>query len=89
MDRDAERRQVQRLEAMLDMFEEDRGRSAASMEELRDWMGAQYVDRLQLRMDRRLTIIADAHRLGPGEENSHLSASATAPRCSSLVIRAT
>ena len=42
---DDKRRQTLRLEAMLDMFEEDRGRSAASMEELRDWMGAQYVDR--------------------------------------------
>jgi hypothetical protein len=71
--RNEARRQALRLEAMLDMFEEDRGRSAASMEELRDWMGAQYVDRLQLRMDRRLNIIAQAHRLAPGEEHSHLA----------------
>jgi hypothetical protein len=71
--RDEERRQALRLEAMLDMFEEDRGRSAASMEELRDWMGAQYVDRLQLRMDRRLNILAHAHRLAPGEEHSHFT----------------
>ena len=70
---DEERRQTLRLEAMLDMFEEDRGRSAASMEELRDWMGAQYVDRLQLRMDRRLKVIARAHRLAPGEQHSHLA----------------
>ena len=69
----AERRQALRLEAMLDMFEEDRGRSAASMEELRDWMGVQYVDRLQFRMDRRLNIIAQAHRLAPREEHSHLA----------------
>ena len=55
------------------MFEEDHGRSAASMEELRDWMGAQYVDRLQFRMDRRLNIIAHAHPLAPGEEHSHLA----------------
>jgi hypothetical protein len=71
--RDAERRQALRLEAMLDMFEEDRGRSAASMEELRDWMGAQYLDRLQLRIDWRLKIIVHAHRLAPGEERSHLA----------------
>jgi hypothetical protein len=70
--RDEERRTL-RLEAMLDMFEEDRGRSAASMEELRDWMGAQYLDRLQLRMDQRLNIIAQAHRADPGEEHSHLA----------------
>jgi hypothetical protein len=70
---DDKRRQTLRLEAMLDMFEEDRGRSAASMEELRDWMGAQYLDRLQLRMDQRLNIIAHAHRVAPGEEHSHLA----------------
>ena len=40
MSGDAECRQALRLEAMLDMFEEDCGRPAASMEELRDWMGA-------------------------------------------------
>ena len=73
MSEDDKRRQTLRLEAMLDMFEEDRGRSAASMEELRDWMGAQYVDRLQLRMDRRLNIIVHAHRLARGEEHSHLA----------------
>jgi hypothetical protein len=71
--RDEERRQFLRLEVMLDMFEEDRGRSAASMEELRDWMGAQYLERLQSRMGRRLNIIAHAHRLAPGEEHSHLA----------------
>jgi len=73
MSGDAECRQALRLEAMLDMFEEDCGRPAASMEELRDWMGAQYVDRLQLRMDRRLNIIVHAHRLARGEEHSHLA----------------
>ena len=41
--------------------------------ELRDWMGAQYVDRLQLRMDRRLNIIVHAHRLVRREEHSHLA----------------
>jgi hypothetical protein len=70
---DDKRRQALRLEAMLDMFEEDRGRSAASMEELRDWMGARYLDRLQLRMDQRLNIVAHAHRLAPGDEHSHLA----------------
>jgi hypothetical protein len=77
MTRDEGRRQALRLEAMLDMFEEDRGRSAASMEELRDWMGAQYVDRLQLRMDRRLKIISHAHRLDPGESTVALLCSAS------------
>ena len=70
---DAERRQARRLEAMLAMFEEDRGRSAASMEDLREWMGTQYVDQLQLRMDQRLNIIAHAQRIAPGEEHNHLA----------------
>jgi hypothetical protein len=69
MSEDDKRRQTLRLEAMLDMFEEDRGRSAASMEELRDWMGAQYLDRLQLRMVRHLNVIVHAHRLAPGEHS--------------------
>lgn len=46
--------QLKRARALLEMFEEDRGRQAASIEELRDWMGAQYTDRLQVRMNRRL-----------------------------------
>jgi hypothetical protein len=42
------------------MFEEDRGRRAASVEELRDWMGAQYTDQLQTRMNRHLHGIGSA-----------------------------
>jgi hypothetical protein len=52
--RDAEKRRLERLEAMRQMFEEDRGRSAVTMEELRDWMGAQYLDRLKIRMNHHL-----------------------------------
>jgi hypothetical protein len=52
--RDAERRRLQRARALLEMFEEDCGRQAATVEELREWMGAQYTDRLQIRMNRRL-----------------------------------
>ena len=52
--RDAERRRLQRARALLEMFEEDCGRQAATVEELREWMGAQYTDRLQTRMNRRL-----------------------------------
>jgi hypothetical protein len=50
LSRDAEKRRLERLEAMREMFEEDRGRRAATMEELREWMGAQALDRLQTRM---------------------------------------
>ena len=49
-----EERRLERLEAMLDMFEEDRGRPAENTEELRDWMGAQYLDELHVRMKCRL-----------------------------------
>ena len=56
---DDDRRRLQRAQALLEMFEEDRGRRAATVEELRDWMGAQYTDQLQMRMNRRLHGIDD------------------------------
>jgi len=48
----ANSRQLTRTRALLDMFEEDRGRPPKTIEELRDWMGAQYIDQLQIRMSR-------------------------------------
>jgi hypothetical protein len=54
VDQDAERRRLKRARALLEMFEEDRGRQAANVEELREWMGLQYTDKLQIRMNRRL-----------------------------------
>ena len=56
---DAERRRLQRARVLLEMFEEDCGRRASSVEELRDWMGAQYTDKLQIRMNRRLHGVDD------------------------------
>ena len=58
--RGVDRRPLQRARALLEMFEEDCGRRAATIEELREWMGAQYTDQLQIRMNRRL------HGIGPG-----------------------
>lgn len=52
--RDTDKRRLKRARALLEMFAEDRGRQAATVEELRDWMGAQYTDQLQIRMNRRL-----------------------------------
>jgi hypothetical protein len=52
--RDVDRRRLKRARALLEMFAEDCGRQAATVEELRDWMGAQYTDQLQIRMNRRL-----------------------------------
>jgi hypothetical protein len=51
---DADKGRLQRARALLELFEEDRGRGAATVEELRDWMGAQYTDQLQIRMNRRV-----------------------------------
>lgn len=45
--REVERRRIDRLKAMRDMFEKDRGRAPANIEELRDWMGAQHLDELK------------------------------------------
>jgi CHAD domain-containing protein len=53
-DCDTERRRLKRARALLEMFEEDCGRRAATVEELREWMGMQYTDQLQIRMNRRL-----------------------------------
>ena len=53
-DCDTERRRLTRARALLEMFEEDCGRGAATVEELREWMGMQYTDQLQIRMNRRL-----------------------------------
>jgi hypothetical protein len=54
VDNDEERRRLKRARALLEMFEEDRGRRAANVEELREWMGMQLTDQLQMRMNRRL-----------------------------------
>jgi hypothetical protein len=47
---DAESRRLRRLQAMRYMFEDDLGRPPVTMEELRDWMGIQHLDQLQIRM---------------------------------------
>jgi hypothetical protein len=52
--RSTDRRRLKRARALLEMFEEDRGRRAMTVEELREWMGAQYTDQLQIRTNRRL-----------------------------------
>ena len=52
--RSVDRRRLKRARALLEMFEEDCGRRAVTVEELREWMGAQYTDQLQIRMNRRL-----------------------------------
>jgi hypothetical protein len=52
--RHADRRRLQRARALLEIFGEDCGRRAATIDELRKWVGAQPADQLQIRMNRRL-----------------------------------
>jgi hypothetical protein len=52
--RDVELRRLQRARVLLEIFEEDCGRRAVSVDELKAWMDAQYIDQLQIRMNRRL-----------------------------------
>jgi len=49
-----ERRRLRRARVLLEIFEEDRGRRAVTVDELKAWMDAQYIDELQIRMNRRL-----------------------------------
>jgi hypothetical protein len=63
--RDADKGRLTRTRALLEMFEEDRGRPAATIEELREWMGAQRIDQLQARMNRRLNSIDTWHCAPP------------------------
>jgi hypothetical protein len=51
---DADRTRLQRARALLEMFEEDRGRRAISTEELRQWIAGRNIAQLRIRMNRRL-----------------------------------
>jgi hypothetical protein len=52
--RETERRRLRRARALLEIFEEDRGRRAVTVDELKAWMDSQYIEELQIRMNRRL-----------------------------------
>jgi len=52
--RAVDRRRLQRARALLEIFGEDCGRRAATIEELRKWVGAQPAHQLQIRMNRRV-----------------------------------
>ncbi len=52
--RDADRARLHRARALLDMFEEDRGRRAISTDELREWIAGRNIGQLRIRMNRRL-----------------------------------
>jgi hypothetical protein len=52
--RDADRRRLSRARALLEMFEQDCGRQAATVDDLKAWMDGQRTDQLQIRLNRRL-----------------------------------
>jgi hypothetical protein len=52
--RDTDRTRLQRARALLEMFEEDRGRRAISTEELRAWIASRNIGQIRIRMNRRM-----------------------------------
>ena len=51
--------------AMLDLFEEDHGRTPATLEEVREWAKAQNEEQLKFRVNRRLDVVLDAYATTP------------------------
>ena len=47
--------------AMLDLFEEDHGRTPATLEEVREWAKAQNEEHLKFRVSRRLDVVLEAY----------------------------
>ena len=47
--------------AMLDLFEEDHGRTPATLEEVREWAKAQNEEQLKFRVNRRLDVVLEAY----------------------------
>ena len=50
IDPDAQKWRLKQAQAMLDLFEEDHGRAAATLEELKKWASAQNEEHLQFRV---------------------------------------
>jgi hypothetical protein len=50
---------------MLDLFEEDRGRKPATLEEVREWARTQNEEHLKFRVNRRLDVVIDAYATTP------------------------
>jgi len=51
--------------AMLDLFEEDRGRKPATLDEVREWARTQNEEHLKFRVNRRLDVVLDAYATTP------------------------
>lgn len=54
----------QQARAMLDLFEEDCGRTPATMEEVREWARTQNDEHLKFRLNRHLNMVLDAYVTG-------------------------
>jgi hypothetical protein len=52
---DAKTLRLTQAQAMLDLFEEDRGRAAVALEEVKEWAYAQNIELLQFRVDQFLS----------------------------------
>jgi hypothetical protein len=60
--RDAEKWLLkEQAQAMLDLFEEDHGRTPGTLEEVREWASAQNNEDLKFRVNRRLNSVLDAY----------------------------
>ena len=60
--RDAEKWLLkEQARAMLDLFEEDHGRTPATLEEVREWAKAQNEEQLKFRVNRRLDVVLEAY----------------------------
>ena len=60
--RDAEKWLLtEQARAMLDLFEEDCGRTPATLEEVREWAKAQNEGHLKFRVSRRLDVVLEGY----------------------------
>ena len=51
----------EQAQAMLDLFEEDCGRTPCTLEEVREWARAQNDEYLKFRVNRRLDVVLEAY----------------------------
>jgi hypothetical protein len=55
----------EQAQAMLDLFEEDRGRRPATLEEVREWATTQNEAHLKARVSRRVDVVLNAYPMTP------------------------
>jgi hypothetical protein len=55
----------EQAQAMLDLFEEDRGRRPATLEEVREWVTTQNEAHLKARVSRRVDVVLNTYAMTP------------------------